>query len=102
MTGFDKLNPWHPMSDPVELKTLGKFIEELGEGTQAAGRCLIQGMDEREPETNKPNRLWLQEEIADILANIDLVIECFGLNGDAIFERGHAKKERLREWHRMA
>jgi len=55
-----KVNPWHPMSDPVDIKHLGKLLEELAEGVNAlnevasamnkaasaVARCLIQGINE--------------------------------------------------------
>lgn len=49
-------NPWHPISDPVDLKHLGKLSEELGECSAAVARCIIQGIDECEPVTGKINR----------------------------------------------
>jgi len=92
-------NPWHPMSDPVDLKHLGKFIEECTEAASAAARCIIQGIDETEPTTNKNNREWLQEEIGDVLANAQLVIDHFKLNVTAINKRAARKREYLRRWH---
>ena len=102
MSGFDPLNPWHPISDAVALKTLGKLVEELGELQAALARCIIQGVDEVEPVTKKPNRRWLEEEIADVLGNIQLVTEFLKLNKTFIGVRRAKKIKRLREWHRMA
>lgn len=95
------LNPWTPMSKPIDLKHLGKLAEELGEATAAVSRCLIQGIDEAEPVTDKPNRVWLEDELADVVANIDLVIVHFGLDADRMFERMERKKIHLRGWHSM-
>lgn len=97
-----KYNPWHPVSDPVDLKHLGKLAEEAGELNQAVGRCIIQGIDGHEPDTAKVNREWLEDELADVWANGELVIERFGLNRDRILARREDKMKRLREWHRMA
>lgn len=96
------MNPWHPMSDPVDLKTLGKLCEELGECSAAAARCLIQGIDEREPRTGKPNRRWLSEELADVLANVRLTVDHFGLDQDFILSRADAKRAGLQQWRSMA
>ena len=93
-------HPWHPISDPVDLKHLGKLAEECGELTQAICRCIIQGMDEHEPDSLKPNRKWLQEEMSDVAANMELVLEHFGFTLDR--ERITQKKIRLRQWHGMA
>lgn len=97
-----QLDPWHPMTNPVDLKTLGKFAEELGECSAAASRCIIQGIDEAEPITGVLNRAWLQDEVADVLANAKLVIDHFGLDVDAIDARVERKKAHLREWHKHA
>lgn len=96
------LNPWHPMFDPVDLKTLGKLLEELGECSAATARCLIQGIDEAEPTTGKVNRNWLEDEIADVIANLSLVVERFKLDHERMHVRTDRKIEHLRAWHELA
>lgn len=98
----DLVSPWHPMSSAVDKKHIGKLLEELGELTAAASRCLIQGIDEREPITGKPNYEWLMEEIADVQANLELCIENFSLSRTFIATRKARKIVKLREWHKMA
>lgn len=95
------LNPWKPMTDALAVKHLGKLGEEANELGSAISRCIIQGVDECEPVTRKANRQWLQDEIADVLANIELVREHFGLDADAISIRVERKKKHLRGWHSM-
>ena len=95
-------SPWHPMTDPVALKHLGKFAEELGECVAAVTRCIIQGIDECEPVTGKPNRQWLEDEIADVLAGANLVHEHFNLDDLRINVRKGRKIDHLRQWHKMA
>lgn len=92
--------PWHPMKDPVDIKTLGKALEEAGELISAMARCLIQGIDEKEPQTGKSNRQWLEEELADVDATNTLVKERFGVAPKQ--QRVEIKKKRLREWHALA
>lgn len=92
--------PWHPMKDAVDLKHMGKLAEELGELQAAVARCIIQGIDEAEPVTGKSNRQWLGEEIADVQANLELVLEHFGLSID--WRRVYRKKDNLRDWHEGA
>jgi NTP pyrophosphatase (non-canonical NTP hydrolase) len=92
-------NPWNPIKDPVQLKHLGKLNEELGELTAAVSRCIIQGVDEKEPVTGKVNREWLTEEIADVACNITLCVELFGLDTAAITRRVKEKEAKLRGWH---
>ncbi len=90
------------MTDPVDLKILGKLLEEMGELTAALSRCLIQGIDEVEPVTKKPNKKWLEDEIADVAAGIDFVVQRFDLDQASMIIRTDAKKRRLKEWHMMA
>lgn len=94
-------SPWVPMSNQIDLMVAGKFAEELGECGAAISRCIIQGIDEVEPSTGKPNRAWLEEEIADVLANANLVRECFGLSADRIEARVAFKTGYLRKWHSL-
>lgn len=105
MADADKLrdaNPWHPIDDKVDLKHLGKLGEELNECGSAVSRCIIQGVDESEPVTGKINRVWLEEEIADVRANSELCIERFALDEARIAARAERKKAHLRQWHGLA
>jgi NTP pyrophosphatase (non-canonical NTP hydrolase) len=96
-------NPWwHPITDAVDLKHLGKLGEECGELSSAIARCIIQGIDEAEPVTGKVNREWLEDEIADVLANIRLVSERFKLDESRMARRADRKQQHLRQWHNKA
>ena len=97
----DIVSPWIPMTDPVDCKVLGKLMEESGELCSAAARCFIQGIDEAEPITGKVNREWLQDELADVQASIEVTIERFALDAATIAERKERKKALLRQWHKM-
>lgn len=94
--------PWHPMTNAVDKKHIGKALEECGELTAALSRCLIQGIYECEPVTGKKNIRWLEEEIADVFANLHLVSQRFNLDSEFIGERILVKMRKLREWHSMA
>jgi NTP pyrophosphatase (non-canonical NTP hydrolase) len=83
------------------LKHLGKLAEELGEASAAVARCIIQGIDEHEPVTGKPNKVWLEDELADVLANMCLVGEYFDLDVARMVERRDRKMAHLRGWHSM-
>lgn len=95
------VNPWVPMTNLLDLKHIGKLIEELGECVSAAARCQIQGIDECEPTTGKLNRDWLEDEIADVTNNLQLVTEHFNLNVGKIHARVSRKRAMLKEWHGM-
>ncbi len=94
--------PWHPMSNPRDLKTLLKLGEESCELGAAICRCAIQGIDEAEPVTGKINRDWLEDEAADVMINLKLVIEHFGLDLTKIEARAVKKEGGLRWWHAEA
>ena len=94
-------SPWQPMPDKTDLKHLGKLLEELGELTSAVSRCLIQGIDEVQPVTGKSNRLWLEEEYADVYAGMLLVARRFGLRADFVHQRMDEKVAYLKNWHEM-
>jgi NTP pyrophosphatase (non-canonical NTP hydrolase) len=96
------MNPWHPMTDARDLKTLGKLGEELGECSAAVARCIIQGINEAEPVTGKVNKVWLEEEIADVLTSIHLVRHRFDLDRAAIEARVEKKLPHLTWWHEQA
>ena len=76
------VSTWIPMSVPGDVAALAKLLEELNECGSAAARCLAQGIDGREPTTGKPNRQWLEDEIADVRALCDVVVNRFRLDID--------------------
>jgi NTP pyrophosphatase (non-canonical NTP hydrolase) len=91
-------DPWQPASDRATVAVLGKLLEELGEATSASSRCLIQGIDESEPVTGKPNREWLEDELADVLNIAQLAIDHFGLDRPRIEGRVRQKRTFLSRW----
>lgn len=91
-------SPWHPETDPTRLKVLGKLAEELAEGGAAVARCIIQGIDEAEPVTGKINRRWLEDEIADIEANIWRAKLTLNLDGAYIRLRRERKFNYITRW----
>lgn len=97
-----KDDPWHPVTDPVLLKYLGKLAEECGELSAIVARCIIQGVDGTEPDTGVLNRTALENEIADATANMILVSKKLGLSRDRIAERSNLKIQRLEAWHDQA
>lgn len=92
-------SPWQPMSDPLDLAHLGKLGEECGELSAAINRCVIQGIDECEPVTLKPNRQWLEDEIADVMAGMRLAVKRFDLDLRRIDKRADRKTAHLQQWH---
>ncbi len=95
------MNPWMPIKNPLELKQLGKLGEEASELGSAVCRCIIQGVNEQEPVTGKFNKVWLEEEIADVIASMNRVIKGQKLDLEFIMSRAAIKEARLVEWEGM-
>lgn len=89
---------WVPMTDPYELGLMTKLGEEGGELCSAVSRCMAQGIDEVHPVTGKPNREWLEDEIADLLSKFDETITGLGLNRERIDRRREAKTQFHLSW----
>lgn len=82
---------WQPITNKHDLAVLGKLGEEAAELASAISRCIIQGLSECEPTTGKVNRVWLEEEVADVFALAALAIIHLGLDISAIMERQQRK-----------
>lgn len=78
-----------------------ELVIQTGKLIAAISRCIIQGVDEAHPETKRPNRDWLQEEMAHTFASCIAVKVRWQLNADQIDLRVEFKKKHLRRWHQM-
>lgn len=93
-------SPWNPLNNSaLDLKLLGKLAEELSEAGSVTARCIIQGVMEEHPETGKLNKDWIEDELADVMANINLVSAHFGLNENRMNKRMERKIVHLSRWH---
>jgi NTP pyrophosphatase (non-canonical NTP hydrolase) len=94
-------SPWQPENNKLHLAVLGKLGEETNELGSAIFRCVIQGVDGVHPVTGKHNLEALQDEIADVLAGIDIAIDRFGLSALAIHSRRVMKVAHKLDWHKL-
>lgn len=92
------MNKWTPTQDPLMLRRMGKLIEELGELTNVAARCIIQGIDKVDPGTGRVNLDRLEDELADVMAQCQMTINILSLNGAKICTRKLDKERQMREW----
>lgn len=92
---------WRPETDLVRLAVLGKLCEELAEAGAIVARCIIQGIDQSEPETGMPNRIVLQRELADVNAAAGHAIAAFNLDTLAMQKRSAMKFKHKQQWHEM-
>ena len=97
----DTLNPWQPTTNKLELALLGKLLEELGEATQAVSRCIIQGLNEVHPITNKNNTDAMLEELADVNACMQLVGDYVQARNSILNKRTLDKIAYLQAWHKL-
>lgn len=99
---WDDAKPWHPITNQLDLKHLGKLGEEACELGAALFRTIIQGIDELDPDTGKSNRSQVSDEIADVKANMELVIGHLRLATSEIEARSQRKIAHLKGWHAEA
>lgn len=90
--------PWWPVTDPLDVKHLGKAVEETGELVSIMGRILTQGVDGVDPKSGKCNRVAMEDEIADVIAKVESLCERFSLDVDRINRRKLEKREFHRVW----
>lgn len=95
------MTKWVPTTDLLQLRRLGKTLEELGELTEVCARCIIQGIDAIDPKTGVANRERLWKETADVAAQINCTIRTFDLPCDDIDERVQHKEALMAEWEAM-
>lgn len=96
-----RMNKWTPTTNLMMLRRMGKLLEELGELSSVASRCIIQGIDEVDPGSGKVNRDRLTEEIADVYAQLNVTIEKLNLNKDLILGRVARKEGQMAEWEAL-
>lgn len=96
-----KLSKWIPTTNLMLLRRFGKLLEELGELTAVAARCIIQGVDEIDPGSGKTNRQRLMDEMADVQAQIGCTVLALDLDQDYMARRTAEKMRQMREWEAM-
>lgn len=92
---------WRQEPDEVALLLLGKLAEECNELGARAARCMIQGIHQMDPDTQRGNLFELQDEVADVLGLISLTVERLGLDMNHIVGRSQVKTDHKAEWLRM-
>jgi hypothetical protein len=92
------VSDWQPITDKVDLAYLGKLGEEISECAEkmsacaaAIFRCIIQGINEKQPVTGVVNKHWLEDEIADVQMMFDHLVPHLELDTTRMMER-RAKK----------
>lgn len=91
----------HRASGVRLLPRLFRFGQRMGVAGAAVSRCIIQGIDEREPVTGKLNRDWLCESLVEIISTIPPIVASLNLDRKAMDLRCGRKMAHLRQWHGM-
>lgn len=92
------MEKWTPTTDLLILRRMGKLLEELNELGVEASRCIIQGIDKINPSNCRPNRINLEDEIADVYAQLDETVLALELNDHTIQNRRANKRLKMRDW----
>lgn len=92
------ISRWVPDDNPRQARRVGKTLEELGELVAVLARIDIQGLDSTDPGTGKTNRQRLQEELADVQAQIGLTVLTLDLDQDYMARRTAEKIRQMGEW----
>ena len=93
------ISPWMPEQDRIRLAALGKLIEECNELSARAARCIIHGLNERDPDTDRINSEELRREAADVEACLAILGQVLDVRGDP--DRTLSKTIGLYHWHDM-
>lgn len=86
------------MDDKQILETMHILQEECAEVTQAASKIFRFGFDESWPEGAATNRQKFEEEIGDLLAMVDILIENSVISDGNVNAARQNKKKKLLKW----
>lgn len=96
----NEMHPWAPDACPKQARRIGKTMEELAELMSVIARINIQGIDAIDPASGKPNRQRLEEESADVMAQLQCNADAFHLRDMLIFERMCRKITEMHQWEK--
>jgi NTP pyrophosphatase (non-canonical NTP hydrolase) len=72
--------------------------EECAEVSQSVSKIFRFGWDSKHPKTGVNNREHLEEEIGDLLAMVDILVEKCIISDSNVNEARKAKREKLKTW----
>jgi len=81
-----------------EREILSITQEECAEVIQAISKCFRFGLDQVKPGKSKTNREHLEEEIGDLLAMVEILVDKNIVSGESIEKAMAAKIEKLEKW----
>ena len=72
--------------------------EECAEVTQAISKCFRFGLDNIKPGKPKTNKQHLEEELGDLVAMINIMVDAGLVDEKSIETAAHAKVTKLSKW----
>ena len=84
--------------DPKTKEILDITQEECAEVVVAVSKISRFGLDNYKPGKPKTNREHLEEEVGDLLAMVDLMIEHKIIDANSVDVARAAKKDKLKQW----
>lgn len=86
---------------PMACRFLAKTVEELGELQQVLGKKLAYYRTDSHPDGKGSLKRRMEEEISDVIAVLECVIEEWHLDGSFISERTNEKYFKFKEWNKQ-
>lgn len=84
--------------DNKQWEIMSILQEECAEVTQAVSKCFRFGLDNVKPGKPKTNREHLEDELGDVLAMIDIMMEQGIISQSNLEVAKRAKIEKLKKW----
>lgn len=85
-----------------EREVMNILSEECAEVIQAISKCHRFGLDNYKPGKPKTNREHLEEEIGDLLAMVDILVNIGVVNVSSLEHAKIAKIQKLKIWSNIA
>lgn len=95
------MTKWELEADTMTRRRVGKTAEECAELLAVLARISIQGIDAVDPASGKTNRQRMQEEIADVYAQLDECVSKISVDNIAISNRRTEKRRQMLEWEQL-
>jgi NTP pyrophosphatase (non-canonical NTP hydrolase) len=86
------------MTDNQLKEIMGILQEECAEVVQAVSKVNRFGLDNYKPGETKTNRQHLEEELGDLVAMINIMVDAGLVNEHSIEAAAYAKVEKLNKW----
>jgi len=86
------------MTENQLKEIMGILQEECAEVIQAVSKVNRFGLDNRKPGTSYTNRQHLEEELGDLVAMINIMVDAKLVDEKSIEAAAHAKVEKLNKW----